>query len=36
MSRPNTLSYKTMNWPEDNKALKRRGALTVWFDPEMT
>jgi hypothetical protein len=29
MSRPNTLSYKTLNWPEYNKALKRRGALTI-------
>jgi hypothetical protein len=36
MSRPNTLSYKTLNWPEYNKALKRRGSLTVWFDPSMT
>ena len=36
MSRPNTLSYKTVNWPEYNKALKRRGALTIWFDPDMT
>ena len=35
MSRPNTLSYKTLNWPEYNKALKRRGALTIWFDPDM-
>jgi hypothetical protein len=36
MSRPNALSYKTLNWPAYNKALKRRGSLTVWFDPEMT
>lgn len=36
MSRPNALSYKTLNWPEYNKALKRRGSLTVWFDPDMT
>lgn len=36
MSRPNTLSYKTLNWPAYNKALKRRGALTIWFDPDMT
>lgn len=35
MSRPNALSYKTLNWPEYNKALKRRGSLTVWFDPDM-
>ena len=36
MSRPSTLSYKTLNWPEYNNALKRRGSLTVWFDPDMT
>ena len=36
MSRPNTPTYKTLNWPGYNEALKRRGSLTVWFDPEMT
>ena len=36
MSRPNTPTYKTKNWPTYNEALKRRGALTIWFDPEMT
>ena len=35
MSRPNTPTYKTVNWPAYNKALKRRGSLTVWFDPDM-
>ena len=35
MSRPNTPTYKTLNWPEYNKALKRRGSLTIWFDPGM-
>ena len=35
MSRPNALSYKTLNWPDYNKALRRRGSLTVWFDPDM-
>jgi len=35
MSRPNTPTYKTMNWPAYNKALKRRGSLTIWFDPDM-
>ena len=35
MSRRNTPSYKTLNWPEYNKALKRRGSLTIWFDPGM-
>jgi hypothetical protein len=36
MSRPHTPTYKTLNWPEYNKALKRRGSLTIWFDPDMT
>ena len=36
MSRPNTRTYKTLNWPEYNKALKRRGSLTIWFDPDMS
>ena len=35
MSRPNTPSYKTLNWPSYNEALKRRGSLTIWFDPDM-
>ena len=35
MSRPNTATCKTLNWPAYNKALKRRGSLTIWFDPEM-
>ena len=35
MSRPNAPTYKTLNWPAYNKALKRRGSLTIWFDPDM-
>jgi hypothetical protein len=35
MSRPNIPTYKTLNWPAYEKALKRRGSLTMWFDPEM-
>ena len=35
MSRPTRLTYKTRNWPAYNEALKRRGSLTIWFDPEM-
>jgi IS5 family transposase len=27
--------YRTINWPEYNAALKRRGSLEVWFDPAM-
>ena len=36
MSRPTPPAYKTRNWPAYNKALKRRGSLTIWFDPAMT
>ena len=36
MSRPTSPTYKTRNWPAYNKALKRRGSLTIWFDPTMT
>ena len=35
MSRPTPPTYKTANWPSYNEALKRRGSLTIWFDPEM-
>ena len=35
MSRPTPPTYKTTNWPSYNEALKRRGSLTIWFDPAM-
>jgi len=35
MSRHIPPTYKTTNWPAYNEALKRRGSLTIWFDPEM-
>ena len=35
MSRPTPPSYKITNWSAYNEALKRRGSLTIWFDPEM-
>jgi hypothetical protein len=35
MRRPNTPTYKTLNWSAYNKALKCRGSLTIWFDPAM-
>lgn len=28
-------SYKTRNWRDYNIALKQRGSLTIWFDPDM-
>ena len=30
------IAYKTSNWPAYNEALKRRGSLTIWFDPAIT
>jgi hypothetical protein len=36
MSRPTPPTYKTRNWPSYNEALKRRGSLTIWFDPATT
>jgi hypothetical protein len=36
MSRPTPPAYRTKNWPAHNEALKRRGSLTIWFDPGMT
>lgn len=36
MTRPKPPAYKTMNWLAYNEALKRRGSLTIWFDPAMT
>jgi len=28
--------YKTKNWSDYNRALKKRGSLSIWFDAEMT
>ncbi len=36
MSRATLPTYKTRNWPAYSEALKRRGSLTIWFDPAMT
>jgi hypothetical protein len=35
MSKPTSPIYKTTNWADYNTALKLRGSLTIWFDPEM-
>jgi len=35
MSKPIPPTYKTKNWPAYNEALKRRGSLTIWFNPKM-
>ena len=36
MRRPTHPACKTRNWPARNEALKRRGSLTIWFEPAMT
>jgi hypothetical protein len=36
MSKPIPPTYRTKNWPAYNKALKDRGSLTIWFNPEVT
>src|SRR5687767_1033114 len=34
MSKPAPPTYRTTNWRAYNAALKRRGSLVIWFDPE--
>jgi hypothetical protein len=36
MSGLNPPAYKTLNWPEYNRALKRRGSLTIRLDTDMS
>jgi hypothetical protein len=35
MSKPVPAVYRTSNWRAYNAALKQRGSLLIWFDPEM-
>lgn len=35
MSSWSPTKYKTKNWSSYNDSLKRRGSLSIWFDPEM-
>jgi len=35
MSKPAPPSYRATNWRAYNAALKQRGSLLIWFDPEM-
>ena len=35
MPKPSPTRYRTTNWPEYNASLRRRGSLSVWFDPDM-
>ena len=34
MSKPAPSTYRTSNWRSYNAALRQRGSLLVWFDPE--
>ena len=35
MAKPEASKYRTKNWSAYNAALKSRGSLLVWFDPNM-
>ena len=35
MTKPEAPKYRTKNWSAYNAALKSRGSLLVWFDPDM-
>jgi hypothetical protein len=35
MSKPASSRYRTTNWRAYNAALRQRGSLLIWFDPEM-
>ena len=35
MSKPTPPTYRTTNWRAYNAALRERGSLLIWFDPEM-
>ena len=35
MSGRATTTYKTKSWSEYDQALRSRGSLAIWFDPEM-
>jgi hypothetical protein len=35
MPKPSALGYRTSNWSGYNAALKHRGSLSIWFDPDL-
>jgi len=35
MPKPSVTRYRTTNWSDYNASLRRRGSLSVWFDPNM-
>ena len=34
MTKPVLVTYRTTNWRSYNAALRQRGSLVIWFDPE--
>ena len=36
MSKPSPARYCTTNWSDYNAALRKSGALLIWFDKDMT
>lgn len=36
MPKPANTRYRTTNWAHYNASLKRRGSLSIWFDPDMS
>ncbi len=35
MPKPSCTRYRTTNWSAYNASLRKRGSLSVWFDPDM-
>jgi len=35
MPKPSSTLYRTTNWSDYNAAPRKRGSLSVWFDPGM-
>ena len=35
MPKPTPLRYRTTNWSDYNRSLRKRGSLLVWFDRDM-
>ena len=36
MPKPSPTRYRTTNWSDYNAALRKRGSLSVWFEPQLT
>lgn len=35
MPKPSPIRYRTKNWSSYNASLRKRGSLSIWFDPDM-